>query len=282
MSYRIAAGALVAALSLTPSLVHATGGPDPDFGTGGVVDVALLDEVGPVTVDSSGRTVVVGTYNGKIAFARYRTDGTPDPSFSSDGRSEVDLTVGRFGAVDIRVLADGSIVSGGERTSDPGDVFSNGLWAAKVTANGAPAPGYGTNGVASEPQGFVVYGGRGSIAADGSMVIVQVASGSGNTYSPVSASGTFGAGGGLEIDTAVLPPGCIAYRRRRATDPVRCRRRLVLGVRPRRPDRNRRLFHRLGVHTDPPERRRIGGLVAVHPCARGQPGRRRERPRSDR
>ncbi|MEO6569986.1 MAG: hypothetical protein ABIO83_00415, partial [Ilumatobacteraceae bacterium] len=114
----------------------------------------------------------------------------------------------RFDPVDIRILGDGSIVAAGERTTVVGDPFSNDLWAAKVTDAGQPAPGFGTNGVAIEFEGFTVYRGVGEFAPDGSIVIAQTASGSGNVYTPLSAAGVFGALGGLTIDAGSLPPGC--------------------------------------------------------------------------
>ena len=166
----------------------------------------LLDQTGPVDVDSAGRSVVLGVKSDAIAIARYLPDGTPDTSFSGDGRADVAVPVATARLADVRVLADGSIVAMGYRTTDPMNPFSNGLWSAKVTSSGAPSGGYGTNGVSIYDQGFTVFGPLGSIASDGSATIVQggIGGGFGTMISP---TGTFG-DVVLDYDLSALPPGC--------------------------------------------------------------------------
>ena len=169
----VVAFGVVVALASSVALA-APGELDPDFGTGGVVTNGLLDEFGQVTVDPDGRTVVVGRQAGAVAIARYLPNGSPDSGFSGDGRVELTLPAASAMYVDVRVLADDSIVAIGQRRTDLADPFSNALWTVKVSDTGVPAAGYGTNGVVVEEQPFTAYQESGSIAPDGSGVISQV------------------------------------------------------------------------------------------------------------
>jgi hypothetical protein len=199
--------ALASALAVGSGVASAAPGElDPDFGTGGVVTGGLLDEFGQVTVDSAGRTVVVGREADAIAIVRYLDDGSPDPAFSGDGRVELALPAETALYVDIRVIADGSIVAIGRRLTDASDPFSNGLWAVKVSDAGVPVDGYGAAGISIENQNFTAYRESGSIAPDGSAVITQVGIG-GGFHNVISASGTF-SDAQLAFDFAVLPTGC--------------------------------------------------------------------------
>ncbi len=203
---------LAIAIAITPSLAHADGEPDTTFGTDGVVSVGLLDELGPVAIDSSGRAVVVGVHGGSIAFARYLPDGSPDTGFSGDGRADTAVSVEQFTFADIRVLANGSIIAAGERTTAASDPFSNGLWAAKVTSTGQPDTTYGGgDGVAALAQGYTAYRATGAFAADGSIVLSQIQLG-GNGAVPISATGAFGSEFSLENDTSVIGAGCVLFQ----------------------------------------------------------------------
>ena len=200
----VAFGVVVALASSVA--VAAPGELDPVFGTGGVVTNGLLEEFGQVTVDPDGRTVVVGRQAGAVAIARYLPNGSPDTAFSGDGRAELALPAASAVYVDVRVLADDSIVAIGQRRTDIADPFSNGLWAVKVSDTGVPAGGYGTNGVVIENQSFTAYQETGSIAPDGSGVITQVGIG-GGFHNVISATGVF-SDGVLAFDFSALPAGC--------------------------------------------------------------------------
>ena len=190
-------------------MLAAPGDPDPGFGTAGVVTGGLLDEFGPLSVDSSGRSVVLGTKGGALAVARYLTNGQPDTSFAGDGRGGSRRRVGhRRARRHACVLADGSIVAAGRRTTVVGQPFSNGLWTAKLSDIGVPVAGYGSGGVATYEQGYTAYAERGSIAIDGSVVIAQTAIG-GNFVASVSASGTFTGELSLATDGDVFGAGCV-------------------------------------------------------------------------
>ena len=198
---------LTAALLIGSGTVQAAGTPDPAFGVGGVAVVELLDRVGPVAVDAAGRSVVLGVKSDAIAIARYLPDGSPDTSFSGDGRADLAIPVVTAELVDVRVLGDGSIVAMGRRTTVSMDPFSNGLWAAKVTSSGTPSAGYGTNGISTISQGYTAYGERGTVGADGSATMTETTLGT-DTAVTISASGSFDEQS-LEIDTSAFAPGCV-------------------------------------------------------------------------
>jgi hypothetical protein len=198
--------ALTAGLVFVSGTVQAAGVPDPGFGTAGAVVNGLLDQVGPVEVDGTGRSVVLGVKSDAIAIARYLADGTPDTSFSGDGRADLAIPVATVDLLDVRVLGDGSIVAIGSRRTDP-NPFSNGLWSAKLTPSGGPAAGYGTNGVSIEDQFFTAFDPHGAIAADGSATILQGGIGGGFGYliSPTGSFGDFFP----NFDTSAFPAGCV-------------------------------------------------------------------------
>ena len=198
--------ALTAGLVFVSGTVQAAGVPDPGFGTAGAVVNGLLDQVGPVDVDGAGRSVVLGVKSDAIAIARYLADGTPDTSFSGDGRADLAIPVATVDLLDVRVLGDGSIVAIGSRRTDP-NPFSNGLWSAKLTPSGGPAAGYGTNGVSIEDQFFTAFDPHGAIAADGSATILQGGIGGGFGYliSPTGSFGDFFP----NFDTSAFPAGCV-------------------------------------------------------------------------
>jgi uncharacterized delta-60 repeat protein len=95
--YAPAALALSVAVLLAPTLAHAAGQLDPSFGNGGRV---MTDFGNPyngatsVAMDSQGRIVASGytndshpaSGNDAAGVARYRPNGSLDPSFSNDGR----------------------------------------------------------------------------------------------------------------------------------------------------------------------------------------------------
>ncbi len=199
--------ALCGVVALVPTVAFAAPGePDPGFGTGGVVTGGLLDEFGQVTVDGLGRTVVVGRESDSIAIARYLANGAPDPAFSSNGRADLAIAAVSGVFVDVRVLADGSIVAIGQRRTT-GDPFSNALWSAKVSDGGVPDSGYDIDGVSILEQGYTAYYETGSIAADGSAVITEIGLG-GGWLTTIDVGGAFD-DHVLEFAAGALPAGCV-------------------------------------------------------------------------
>jgi uncharacterized delta-60 repeat protein len=76
------------------------------------------DYASGVAIQADGRVVAVGEAasdgsNSKFAVARYNADGTPDTSFSGDGKTKNDFMPGEDGAADVAIQADGKIVAAG-------------------------------------------------------------------------------------------------------------------------------------------------------------------------
>ena len=104
----------------------AVGGLDSSFSGDGkaVTDfTSRHDWASAVVVQSDGAILVAGESGygsgARFGVARYRTDGTLDPSFGGDGKVRTDLTNGIDFAYDMALQADGKIVVTGEaRRSD--------------------------------------------------------------------------------------------------------------------------------------------------------------------
>jgi uncharacterized delta-60 repeat protein len=98
------------------------GALDPSFDDDGVCFITAPEPT-DVAVQSDGKIVVVGEYEGDFALARFDTDCTPDATFSGDGFQRVDFLGGSDGASAMALLPDGRIVVVG--TGQP--EFSSGL-----------------------------------------------------------------------------------------------------------------------------------------------------------
>jgi uncharacterized delta-60 repeat protein len=159
--------------------LRADGTPDQEFGTvrvNGPAGATL--ELTDVVPDSSGRVLVAGTAlvekegfpAGDLFLARYRADGSLDPSFGEGGVLVTDVGLApprtldpptgseartRLGA--IAVDAAGRIVLDGVRISAIGPCRGNAVWAyyegfaARLTSGGALDPTFAENGVAHFP-----------------------------------------------------------------------------------------------------------------------------------
>jgi uncharacterized delta-60 repeat protein len=98
MKVRAAVAAALVTLCAAPSAMAAEGDLDATFGSGGRVQtpVGADPRQSGMTFDAQGRIVVVGQVDVSPADAdmlvvRYLPDGTPDPSFSSDGIATFDF-----------------------------------------------------------------------------------------------------------------------------------------------------------------------------------------------
>jgi uncharacterized delta-60 repeat protein len=137
----------------------ASGAPDPSFGGDGRVVTDFLpgtdngqDAAHALLVQADGRILAAGSGVGgagsvDFAVARYRADGSPDSTFSHDGRVTSDF-VGFFD--EVRGLAldrDGRLVAGGQSCEFPGtsdEVCDFGL--ARYTSRGTLDPRFGRQG----------------------------------------------------------------------------------------------------------------------------------------
>ncbi|MBW2456243.1 MAG: hypothetical protein JRI68_17115 [Deltaproteobacteria bacterium] len=101
-------------LRLTPA-----GTLDADFGMAGmsIVDTPEVEEAAGIALMLDGRILVAGNGNGPL-IARFLGDGSPDPTFGTNGRQAINLGVdGRAGA--ITVSQSGMTLLAGARSNYP-------------------------------------------------------------------------------------------------------------------------------------------------------------------
>jgi uncharacterized delta-60 repeat protein/uncharacterized repeat protein (TIGR01451 family) len=127
----------------------ASGAIDATFGADGAVTLDVGDGAAAVRAmarQADGKLVVGGTIDagaGGGVVARFLPDGTPDPSFSSDGIARI----GVAGAIveDVAVQPDGKVVAVG--------TVGNDSFFARFRPGGARDPGFGADGVVRQALG---------------------------------------------------------------------------------------------------------------------------------
>ena len=107
------------------------GSLDPTFSGDGRQRTSFggeFDYAGSVALQGDGKIVAAGcacpanTYAGDFALARYKRNGSLDPTFSGDGRQTTDFGGGKDGAGGVAVQGDGNIVAVG--SGGPGKDFA--------------------------------------------------------------------------------------------------------------------------------------------------------------
>ena len=136
---------------MTIARYNADGSLDPSFGSGGIVTtpVDYSARIEALVLQPDGKIVAGGVtggffQGGRLALARYGTDGTLDSTFGSYGivKTEVDSSGFSSG---LALQPDGMIVLAGGQDS-----------VARYRSNGTPDTAFGTNGVATS--GFISFG----------------------------------------------------------------------------------------------------------------------------
>jgi uncharacterized delta-60 repeat protein len=156
---------------------------DPGFGTGGIVTTAFggfFNEANALVVQEGEKIVAAGQNFGAtsdFALARYRANGTLDPSFGVGGK----VTTGFAGggtAAGLVVQADGRLVAGG--TADAGNGSGPDFALVRYRANGSLDPSFGVGGKVTTDFGASGIDRANALAiqADGKLV----AAGSPNNY----------------------------------------------------------------------------------------------------
>jgi uncharacterized delta-60 repeat protein len=173
-----------------------TGDLDPSFGGDGRVLTDFLpgpdngqDDAHALLVRSDGRILaagggVAGAGSVDFAVARYRANGSLDPTFSHDGRVTTDFAGYPDEIRDLAVDPGGRIVAGGQSCSPPGnfdEVCDFGL--VRYTASGALDPRFGRNGRVRTDLGAVVGEGIRGVAVqpDGRIVAAGDTQGAGGS-----------------------------------------------------------------------------------------------------
>ena len=160
---------------------NADGSLDTDFGDGGKQTTDFLgmnDFAQAVAVQPDGKFVLAGQCecgaNGasvapNFALARYNADGSPDTTFSDDGKQTNELGVGDEGARALTLQPDGKIVVAGyidyhfgvARYNADGSLDTDFADAGKQTTTFGDGEGEDTGqGVAVQPDGKIVVAGN--------------------------------------------------------------------------------------------------------------------------
>ncbi len=163
----------------------AAGDLDPSFGGDGKVTTAFFTNaesgatVYAAALQPDGKIVAAGSASGptsEFALARYNADGSPDTSFSGDGKLTTDIFGGQDYAYAVAVQADGKIVAVGAANINAASFFSS-FALVRYNANGSLDTTFGSGGkvgtdfggatsaataVALQPDGKIVVAGSAS------------------------------------------------------------------------------------------------------------------------
>jgi uncharacterized delta-60 repeat protein len=122
------------------------GSLDPSFGAGGKVTTDFGGGHGAtdVAVDSRGRIVAAGYSGGDFALARYKPNGSLDPSFGAGGKVTTDFGGVRDDATSVAIdFRDRIVAAGGRFTRDGGDAD---FALARYWRNGSLDNSFGADG----------------------------------------------------------------------------------------------------------------------------------------
>lgn len=138
---------------------------DSSFGSGGVVKTSFGGTEATATsviIEPDEKILVGGAAEGKLALARYDSDGTLDTSFGSLGLSTVAVSIPeasgfRSETGSLALLPSGKIVLGGttfiRETSPSGPFSETHMMVARFNENGTLDTSFGTGGMAAGPVG---------------------------------------------------------------------------------------------------------------------------------
>jgi uncharacterized delta-60 repeat protein len=158
----------------------ADGSPDPTFGTGGITTFTvgsptLRDFANAIALQPDGKPLIAGfaddSPDENFAVARLTSSGQLDPSFGSGGASILSLTPQKDEVLAVGLQSDGKILLAGHAgTTGEG---SGNLAVARLDANGAPDPTFGTGGAVVHPFPDIKssYGNGVAVQGDGKIVV---------------------------------------------------------------------------------------------------------------
>ena len=124
---------------------NADGTLDPQFGNGGTIttDFGGDDKANALALQRDGQIVVAGVAGGRdFALARYRTDGTLDATFGTEGKVTTDFSDNADVAFALAIQPDGMIVAAGATGGFPTAAFA----LARYNADGSLDAGFGAGG----------------------------------------------------------------------------------------------------------------------------------------
>lgn len=214
--------------------VTGTGQLDGSFGNSGYVTTDFdndTDEINAVLVQpdgqivAAGRARISGDYD--FAVARYNADGSPDTSFSGDGKTSIGFGADEV-SWDVALQADGKLVLVGGEIGNPVD---GDFEVARLNPDGTPDTTFGNDGevktglgsfweaataVAVQPDGKIVVAGAGHAVdhptgcySSDVKVVRYLANGDGDNSFDGDGKLTIGSLSGCMNDVAVQPDGKI-------------------------------------------------------------------------
>ncbi|HTV02628.1 MAG TPA: hypothetical protein VMF13_18910, partial [Luteitalea sp.] len=157
----------------------APAGLDTSFNTVGwtTTNFTSTDRADAVLVQPDGKIVVAGTWDGGLAdfaLVRYETDGTPDPSFSGDGRLNFTFGPGGFGGVErawgLTRQSDGKLIVVGQ--TDAGGGVADNFAIARLKVDGTFDETFSGDGKLVVDFGFNDEAHAVAVQADGKIVVV--------------------------------------------------------------------------------------------------------------
>jgi uncharacterized delta-60 repeat protein len=203
--------------ALTAGNAQNAGTLDNTFGTGGIsvinVGQAGSDDHGnAITVQSNGKIVVAGMSddgtNYHFAVARYNADGTPDNTFSGDGRV-VTTIVAMDMAYGVAVQPDGKIIAVGSGNSaftmvryNTNGTLDNTFGSSGIVQTGISSSSEQSNAVALQADGKILVAGYANVASSDDFAMARYNSNG-------TLDNTFGTGG---IVTSMISAGSDGIR----------------------------------------------------------------------
>ena len=202
------------------------GSSDPTFSGDGklTTNFGSGDVATAVKVQSNGKIVVAGFSGGTFALARYKPNGSPDPTFSGDGKLTTDF--GQFSDVaeGVAIQPDGKIVAVGS----VGTTYGQNFGLARYRPNGSLDPTFSGDGkqttsfgsfdgaqeLAIQPDGKIVAAG---FANDGDFGLARYRpngsldptfSGDGKQTTDFGGSSDGAGGVALQGDGKIVAAGC--------------------------------------------------------------------------
>jgi uncharacterized delta-60 repeat protein len=169
---------------------NADGTPDASYGTGGRVKVNLKSPLPAYTVTAliqpDGRVIAAGIvytsddpqpFDSNFFATRFKTDGTLDTTFGTQGRATVDIM--DFDIVTgIALQADGRIVLAGVAGVNPNTgAPTNSFALARLKADGTPDPTFDGDGRLTTPFFGRDYANGVAVQSDGKIVVAGEAGG---------------------------------------------------------------------------------------------------------
>ena len=159
---------------------EAAGAPDPTFGDGGLrrtdfggfgerATAAAVAADGTIVVAGSGTDSPVAL-NADVLLARYEPDGTPDVTFSGDGRQVTD-SGGEDSAQALALAAGGKVVVVGSATNSGPTITVSDVLVARYDADGTLDTTFSGDGLQTVDFGGIDRGAAVAVASDGRIVV---------------------------------------------------------------------------------------------------------------